>query len=129
MTISIEKINKTMLHHIQVNASNITTATNAFLLIFCRSGRRISTSDKTSTEAYKNYWVTCTDTYVFDIEERKKLSIQQLIPPSVDVNIQSFDKPLASDMLHYLVHMSEKFMKQSLCVIPVNKTRKPDRGN
>ena len=84
---------------------------------------------KASTEAYKNYWTTCTDAYVFDIEERKKLSIQQLIPAPADVNIQSFEKRLASDMLHYLVHMPDKSMKQSLCVMPVNETRKPERGD
>ena len=30
---------------------------------------------KASRKAYKNYLTTCTDVYVFDIEERKKLSI------------------------------------------------------
>ena len=78
---------------------------------------------KASTKAYKNYWATCNDAYVFDIEERKKLSIQ-LIPAPADVNVQSFEKRLASDMLHYLVHMPNKPMKQSLCVMSVNETRK-----
>ena len=81
---------------------------------------------KTSTKAYKNYWATCTDVYVFDIEEKKKLSIQQLIPAPADVNIRSFEKRLVSDMLHYLVHMADKSMKESLCVMSVNETQKPD---
>jgi hypothetical protein len=85
---------------------------------------------KASTEAYKNYWatVTYTDAYVFDIEERKKLSIQQLNPAPADVNIQNFEKLLASDMFHYLVHTAYKSMKQLLCVMSMNKTRKPERG-
>ena len=62
------------------------------------------------------------------MEERKKLSIQQFIPAPTDVNIRSFEKWLASDMLHYLVHMPHKSMKQSLCVMSVNDTRKPNRG-
>ncbi len=80
---------------------------------------------KQSTEAYKNYWTSCTDAYIFEINEKKSISIDQLIPALLEMNIRSHEQRLAADVLHYLVHMSDKLTKQTLFVMPVDQTVKP----
>ncbi len=77
---------------------------------------------KQSTEAYKNYWTSCTDAYIFEINEKKSLSIDQLIPAPPEMNIRSHEQRLTADVLHYLVHMPDKSTKQTLCVMPVDQT-------
>jgi len=80
---------------------------------------------KASAEAYKNYWTTCIDAYVFSIEEKKSISIDKLVAALADMNIRSHEDRLASDVLHYLVHMPDKTTKQTLCVMPTKLMEKP----
>ena len=78
-----------------------------------------------SAGAYKAYWKHCTDAYIFGLEEKKSISIEQLIKAPEDLNIRSFEMKLAEDIMTYLWEMPDKSMKQTLCVMPVDCSEKP----
>jgi len=78
-----------------------------------------------STEAFKNYWATCSEAYVFEVDTKVKLSIDQLIAPPAEMNIRSHEERLAKDVMNYLWHMPDKSTKQTLCVMPVGCHQKP----
>ena len=64
-----------------------------------------------SAVAYKNYWKDCTDAYVFDIDEKKSLSINQLITAPTDYNIRDLEDRLVEDQLHSLMNTPNKSAK------------------
>ena len=78
-----------------------------------------------SAEAYKAYWKHYTDAYIFGLEDKKTISIEQLIKALEDLNIRSHEMKLAEDMMTYLWEMPDKSTKQTLCVMPVDCFEKP----
>ena len=77
------------------------------------------------SEAYKQFWATCEDAYVFNVGERVEIDITKLIPAPPTYNIRSQESRIVEDMVNYLTNIPDKSTKQTLCVMPVGLKEKP----
>ena len=77
--------------------------------------------------AYRKFWETCTDAYVFGIDVKKELPIVQLVDSPPKFNIRVKEDNIVRDMLNYLVNMPDKSTKQTLCVMPIGQDRRPTK--
>ena len=76
---------------------------------------------KNVSAMYKQYWETCTNTYIFGVDEKKLLPIERLIAAPAEFNVRIKEDNIVKEMLHYLVNIPDKTTKQTLCVMPVMK--------
>jgi hypothetical protein len=68
---------------------------------------------------YKNFWETYSSAYIFGSGEKKDVHIDNLIDAPATFNIRVKEDTIVKEMLHYLVNMPDKTIKQTLCVMPV----------
>ena len=80
---------------------------------------------KSVSEAYKRFWATCEDAYVFNVGEKVEIDITKLIPAPPTYNIRSQESRIVQDMVNYLTNIPDKSTKQTLCVMPVGLKEKP----
>jgi len=78
-----------------------------------------------STEAYKTFWSSCTDAFVWGIEHKKSIPIEQLVDAPPDMNIKSYEPGLAEKIMGFLLSMPDRSTKQTLCVMPCDLDEKP----
>ena len=76
-------------------------------------------------EVYKKFWSECEDAYIFGVDAKRELSIDQLVDAPVEYNIQSREDKLVDAMVIYLLNLPERKARQTLCVMPTNRTEKP----
>ena len=84
---------------------------------------------KNVSAIYKQYWETCTSAYIFEVDEKKPLPIERLIAAPTKFNVRVKEDNIVKEMLHYLVNIPDKTMKQILCMMPVmkkNNRRQPE---
>ena len=74
---------------------------------------------------YKKFWSECEDAYVFGVDAKRELSIDQLVDAPAEYNIRSREDKLVDAMVIYLLNLPEWKARQTLCVMPTNKTEKP----
>ena len=78
-----------------------------------------------SNAVYKKFWSECEDAYVFGVDAKRELSIDQLVDAPAKYNIRSREDKLVDVMVIYLLNLSERKAHQTLCVMPTNRTEKP----
>ena len=74
---------------------------------------------------YKKFWSKCEDAYVFGVDAKRELSIDQLVDAPAKYNIRSREDKLVDAMVIYLLNLPERKARQTLCVMPTNRTEKP----
>ena len=74
---------------------------------------------------YKKFWSEYEDAYIFGVDEKKALSIDKMVDAPAEYNIHSRENKLVDAMVIYLVNLPERKARQTLCVMPRNRTEKP----
>ena len=74
---------------------------------------------------YKKFWSECENAYVFGVDAKKELSIDQLVDEPAEYNIWSRKDKLVDAMVIYLLNLPERKARQTLCVMLTNRTEKP----
>ena len=74
---------------------------------------------------YKKLWSECDDTYIFGIDAKRELSIDQLVNVPAEYNIRSREDKLVDAMVIYLLNLPDRKARQTMCVMPTNRTSKP----
>ena len=68
---------------------------------------------------YKNFWEKYSTAFIYGVGEKKELPIGKLKEAPAELNIRVKEDKIVKEMLHYLVNMPDKSVKQTLCVTPV----------
>ena len=74
---------------------------------------------------YKKFWSECEGAYIFGVDAKKELSIYQLVDSPTKYNIRSREDKLVGAMVVYLLNLPDQKTRQTLCVMPTNRTLKP----
>ena len=74
---------------------------------------------------YKKFWSECKGAYIFGVDAKKEVSIDQLIDSPAEYNIWSREDKLVDAIVVYLVNLQDQKAWQTLCVMPTNRTLKP----
>ena len=74
---------------------------------------------------YKKFWSECKDAYIFGVDAKRELSIDQLVDAPAEYNIRSREDKLVDAMVIYLLNLPDRKALQTLCVMPTNRTSKP----
>nr|PNR31764.1 hypothetical protein PHYPA_025887 [Physcomitrium patens] len=77
------------------------------------------------TAVYKKFWSECEDAYIFGVNTKKGISIDKLIDAPTEFNIRSKEDKLVDAMVVYLMNLPDRKARQTLCVMPTNRTSKP----
>ena len=77
------------------------------------------------TEVYKKFWSECEDAYIFGVDAKNELSIDRMVDAPVEYNIRSREDKLVDAMVIYLLNLPDRKARQTLCVMPTNRTEKP----
>nr|PNR49410.1 hypothetical protein PHYPA_011306 [Physcomitrium patens] len=77
------------------------------------------------TAVYKKFWSECEDAYIFGVNTKKGISIHKLIDAPTEFNIRSKEDKLVDAMVVYLMNLPDRKVRQTLCVMPTNRTSKP----
>lgn len=80
---------------------------------------------KLATVAYKNFWSSCTDAFLFGVDTKFNLPIDQLVNAPADLNIRVSEENIVEGMMHYLLHLPDRSTRQTLCVMPKGQNYKP----
>ena len=74
---------------------------------------------------YKKFWLECEDAYIFGVDAKRELSIDQLVDAPAEYNIRSREDKLVDAMVIYLLNLPDRKARQTLCDMPTNRTSKP----
>ena len=74
---------------------------------------------------YKKFWLDCEDAYIFEVDAKRELSIDHLVDVLAEYNIRSREDKLVDAMVIYLLNLPDRKARQTLCVMPTNRTLKP----
>ena len=74
---------------------------------------------------YKKFWSKCEDAYIFGVDAKRELSIDQLVDVPTEYNIRSREDKLVDAMVIYLLNLPERKTRQTLCMMPTNRMEKP----
>nr|PNR52963.1 hypothetical protein PHYPA_009338 [Physcomitrium patens] len=77
------------------------------------------------TAVYKKFWSEYKDAYNFGVNTKKGISIDKLIDAPTEFNIQSKEDKLVDAMVVYLMNLPDRKARQTLYVMPTNRTSKP----
>ena len=74
---------------------------------------------------YKKFWLECEDAYIFGVDTKRELSIDQLVDALAEYNIRSREDKLVDAMVIYFLNLLDRKARQTLCMMPTNRTLKP----
>ena len=57
---------------------------------------------------YKKFWSECEDAYIFGVDAKRELSIDQLVDAPVEYNIRSREDKLVNAMVIYLLNLPDQ---------------------
>ena len=66
---------------------------------------------------YKKFWTEYLDCFVFEVDKKFSISIDQMIRAPKDWTIRMYKEQCMNKTLHYFCHMLDPFVKQTLCVM------------
>ena len=78
-----------------------------------------------SCKIYEGFWAECTDSYIFGIATKFKISIDQLETPPENLNIRGLEEAGVKKTMNYLLEMPDPDKKMTLCAMPINVKKKP----
>jgi hypothetical protein len=75
---------------------------------------------------YKKFWIECQDCFVFEVDKKFSISIDQMVRAPKDWTIREYEEQGMNEMLHYLCHMPNPSTKQTLCIMPDTEEKPTD---
>jgi hypothetical protein len=75
---------------------------------------------------YKKFWTECQDCFVFEVNKKFSISIDQMVLARKDWTIREYEEQGMNEMLHYLCHMPDPSTKQILFVMPDTEEKPTD---
>ena len=75
---------------------------------------------------YENFWLECQDCFVFEVDKKFSISIDQMEQAPKDWTIREYEENGMKEMMHYLCHMPDPYIKQTLCVMPDTQEKSID---
>ena len=57
---------------------------------------------------YKKFWSECEDAYIFGVDAKRELSIDQLVDAPAEYNIRSREDKLVDAMVIYLLNLPDR---------------------
>jgi hypothetical protein len=66
---------------------------------------------------YEKFWTECQDCFVFEVDRRFSISIDQMERAPKDWTIHEYEEHGMKETLYYLCHMLDPFIKQTLCYV------------
>ena len=73
---------------------------------------------------YEKFWSECQDCYVFEVDKKFSISIDQMERAPKNYTICEYEENKMREMMHYLCHMLDRSIKQTLCIMS-NTQKKP----
>jgi hypothetical protein len=67
---------------------------------------------------HEKFWTECQDCFVFEVDRKFSISIDQMVRVPKDWTIQEYKEQGMNETLDYLCHMLDPSTKQTLCVMP-----------
>lgn len=87
---------------------------------------KVLDSYKDSMEVFQNYWALCRDSYIFGTDTTYNIPTKQLLTPPASLNVRNLEQKKVASTMHFLIEMSNKEKKNTLCVFPKDKLVKPE---
>ena len=82
----------------------------------------LSDGDKEDLEAiskiYNQFWMECQGYYIFEMDEKRELSIDQLDIVPIDWTICAYEERGMEKMQNYFLNMPDQTARQTLCIMP-----------
>jgi hypothetical protein len=75
---------------------------------------------------YEKFWSECQDCFVFEVDKKFSISIDQMVRAPKDWTIREYEEQGMNETLHYLCHMPDPSTKQILCVMPDTEEKPTD---
>jgi hypothetical protein len=75
---------------------------------------------------YEKFWTECQDCFVFEVDRKFSISIDQMQRAPKDWTIREYEEQGMKETLHYLCHMPDPSVKQTLCVMPDTEEKPTD---
>jgi hypothetical protein len=75
---------------------------------------------------YEKFWTECQDCFVFKVDRKFSISIDQMERAPKDWTIREYEEHGMKETLHYLCHMSDPSVKQILCIMPDTEEKPTD---
>ena len=83
---------------------------------------QLSDGDEEDLEAiskiYNQFWMECQGCYIFDMDEKRELSIDELDLAPIDWTIRAYEERGMEKMQNYFLNMPDRTARQTLCVMP-----------
>ena len=76
------------------------------------------TDYKETKTMYEKFWSECQHCFVFEVDKKFSISINQMHRAPKDWTIREFEEQGMNDTLHFLCHMPDPSVKETLCVMP-----------
>ena len=72
---------------------------------------------------YKRFWMECQGCFIFDIDEKREVRIDQLDFAPLDWTIRAYEERGMEQMRHYFLNMPDRSAKQTICIMPQSAER------
>ena len=72
---------------------------------------------------YERFWMECQGCFIFDIDEKREVRIDQLDFAPLDWTIRAYEERGMEQMRHYFLNMLNRSAKQTICVMPQSAER------
>ena len=72
---------------------------------------------------YNKFWTGCQSCFVFGVEEKHDVHIDQLERAPTDWTVRAYEEHGMEKLRHYLINMPDRSTKQTLCIMPQMKEK------
>ena len=75
------------------------------------------------SKIYNQFWMECQGCYIFEMDKKRELSIDQLDLAPIDWTICAYEERGMEKMSNYFLNMLDQTARQTLCVMPKSDRR------
>ena len=72
---------------------------------------------------YYKFWTECQSCFVFGVEEKHEVNIDQLERAPEDWTVRAYEEHGMEKLQHYLINMRDRSTRQTLCIMPQTKEK------
>ena len=72
---------------------------------------------------YNKFWTECQSCFVFGVEEKHEVHIDQLKRAAEDWTVRTYEEHGMQKLRHYLINMPDRSTRQTLCIMPQTQER------
>ena len=107
--------------NVQGPAEASTASTITQVLAKLEPGQEFDYAEIANT--YNKFWTECQSCFVFGVDEKHNVHIDQHKHAPADWTIQAYEEHGMEKLHHYLINMPDKSTKQTLCIMPQTKEK------